>query len=167
VLLKHLWRRGEAATTPVGLVPLGTGNDFARGVGIPLDHIEAARLVRTGRPRPVDLIVDDSGGVVVNAVHVGAGADAAVKARPLKRRLRRRLRDGSVARVIAHLGKGEPVPEPVWIPEWGAAEARVRRATGALLDEILADLGGPQQVAAYDNGMTLLGAWHRRSAPRR
>jgi hypothetical protein len=69
--------------------------------------------------------------------------------------------------VIAHLGKGEPVPEPVWIPEWGAAEARVRRATGALLDEILADLGGPQQVAAYDNGMTLLGAWHRRSAPRR
>jgi diacylglycerol kinase (ATP) len=88
VLLKHLWRRGEAATTPVGLVPLGTGNDFARGVGIPLDHIEAARLVRTGRPRPVDLIVDDSGGVVVNAVHVGAGAGAAVKARPLERRSR-------------------------------------------------------------------------------
>src|SRR3954463_12864796 len=36
-MLKHLWRRGETATCPVGLIPLGTGNDFARGVGIPLD----------------------------------------------------------------------------------------------------------------------------------
>jgi diacylglycerol kinase (ATP) len=87
-LLKHLWRRGEAADCTVGLVPLGTGNDFARGVGIPLDHREAARLIRTGQPRPVDLIVDDTDGVVVNAVHVGAGAEAAMRARPLKRRLR-------------------------------------------------------------------------------
>jgi diacylglycerol kinase (ATP) len=87
-LLKHLWRRGEAADCPVGLVPLGTGNDFARGVGIPLDHVEAARLVRDGRPRPVDLLVDDADGVVVNAVHVGAGAEAAMRAKPLKRRLR-------------------------------------------------------------------------------
>ncbi|GAA1803347.1 lipid kinase [Planosporangium flavigriseum] len=87
-LLRHLWRRGEAADCTVGLVPLGTGNDFARGVGIPLDHREAARLVRTGQPRPVDLIVDDTDGVTVNAVHVGAGAEAAMLARPWKRRLR-------------------------------------------------------------------------------
>ncbi|HEV7896930.1 MAG TPA: diacylglycerol kinase family protein, partial [Planosporangium sp.] len=87
-LLKHLWRRGEAADCTVGLVPLGTGNDFARGVGIPLDHREAARLVRDGKPRAVDLIVDDTDGVVVNAVHVGAGAEAAVIFRPWKRYLR-------------------------------------------------------------------------------
>lgn len=88
-MLKHLWRRGEAATCPVALIPLGTGNDFARGAGIPLDPIEAARLARDGTPRPVDLIVDDGGGVVVNAVHVGAGAEAGMRAKPLKRRLRR------------------------------------------------------------------------------
>jgi diacylglycerol kinase (ATP) len=88
-LLKHLWRRGEAATCPIGLIPLGTGNDFARGVGIPIDHRSAARLVRTGTVQPVDLIVDDVDGVVVNAVHVGAGAEALMRARPLKRRLRR------------------------------------------------------------------------------
>ncbi|MGC9668125.1 diacylglycerol/lipid kinase family protein [Planosporangium sp. 12N6] len=87
-MLRHLWRRGEAADCAVGLIPLGTGNDFARGVGIPLDHREAARLVRDGKPCPVDLIVDDTDGVVVNAVHVGAGAEAAMRARPLKRRLR-------------------------------------------------------------------------------
>jgi diacylglycerol kinase (ATP) len=88
-MLKHLRRRGEAATCPVGLIPLGTGNDFARGMGIPLDSLEAARLVRGGQPRPVDLIVDDADGVVVNAVHVGAGAEAAMRAKPFKRRLRR------------------------------------------------------------------------------
>jgi diacylglycerol kinase (ATP) len=88
-MLKHLWGRGEAGSCPVGLIPLGTGNDFARGVGIPTDPVAAARLIRTGRPRPVDLIVDDAGGVVVNAVHVGAGAEAGIRARPLKRRLRR------------------------------------------------------------------------------
>jgi hypothetical protein len=53
----------------------------------------------------------------------------------------RRLRDGSVARVIAHLGKGEPVPVPVWIPEWGAAEARHRRAARR-------DPGRPRGTAA-------------------
>ncbi|MEV1288646.1 diacylglycerol kinase family protein [Micromonospora sp. NPDC049679] len=86
--LKYLWRRGEAARCVVGLIPLGTGNDFARGTGIPLDPREAARLIVQGASRPVDLVTDDSGGVVVNAVHVGVGAEAAEAARPLKRRLR-------------------------------------------------------------------------------
>ena len=86
--LRHLWRRGEAAECPVGLVPLGTGNDFARGVAIPIDPVAAAKLIVEGTPRPVDLIVDEDGGVVVNAVHVGAGAEAAKAARPLKPWLR-------------------------------------------------------------------------------
>ncbi len=41
----------------------------------------------TGRPRPLDLLVDDVGGIVVNAVHVGIGADAAEHAGRLKPRL--------------------------------------------------------------------------------
>jgi diacylglycerol kinase (ATP) len=87
-MLRFLWRRGEAAECPVGLIPLGTGNDFARGAGIPVDAVAAAELIASGAPRPVDLIVDDAGGVAVNAVHVGAGAEAAKLARPLKRWLR-------------------------------------------------------------------------------
>jgi diacylglycerol kinase (ATP) len=82
--LACLWARGDVSQCPVALVPLGTGNDFARNVGIPLDPVEAATLARKGRPRPVDLITDDAGGVVVNAMHVGVGADAATAAKPLK-----------------------------------------------------------------------------------
>jgi diacylglycerol kinase (ATP) len=84
----HLWRRGEAGSTAVGLVPLGTGNDFARGCGIPLDPRAAAELILAGGARPTDLLTDDAGGVVVNAVHVGVGAEAARLARPLKRYLK-------------------------------------------------------------------------------
>lgn len=84
-----LRRRGEAGTCEVALIPLGTGNDFARGVGIPVGDLEAAaRIAAGGTARPTDLIVADGDGVVINAVHVGAGAEAALKARPLKRRLK-------------------------------------------------------------------------------
>ncbi len=79
--------RGRLAGTPIGLVPLGTGNDLARALDIPFDTADAARLIRDGRPRPIDLVVDDAGGVVVNAAHVGIGADAAVHAAQLKPRL--------------------------------------------------------------------------------
>jgi diacylglycerol kinase family enzyme len=68
-------------------VPLGTGNDFARGVALPLDPAEAAERVATGSPRPQDLLVDDAGGIVVNAVHGGIGADAAARSEGLKDRL--------------------------------------------------------------------------------
>ncbi|GAA4249664.1 diacylglycerol/lipid kinase family protein [Dactylosporangium darangshiense] len=88
-VLAALWRRGEASACEVAVVPLGTGNDFARGTGIPVDDLgAAARIARDGAARAMDLIVSGGNGVVVNAVHVGAGADAARRALPLKRRLR-------------------------------------------------------------------------------
>lgn len=79
-----LRRRGELATVPLALVPNGTGNDLARTLGISLDPVEAARALRTASPRALDLVVDDVGGVVVNVVHVGVGAEAASRASALK-----------------------------------------------------------------------------------
>ncbi len=84
-VVSALHRRHELTDTVIGLVPLGTGNDFARGARIPLDPAEAARVVVSGRVRPVDLIVDCLGEVVVNNVHVGAGAQASHNAKPLKK----------------------------------------------------------------------------------
>lgn len=88
-VIAALHRRQELGDAVVGLIPLGTGNDFARGSGIPLDPEEAARLVVKGDARPVDLIVDCAGNVVVNNVHLGAGAQASRKAHKWKQRLGR------------------------------------------------------------------------------
>ncbi|RAY16710.1 lipid kinase [Actinomadura craniellae] len=83
-LVRALHRRGELDRRTVGLLPLGTGNDLARNLGIPLDPGEAARLLLTGRPRELDLLVDDGDDIAVNAVHVGVGAAAAAAATRFK-----------------------------------------------------------------------------------
>ena len=86
-VVERLWARSELADAVLGLVPCGTGNDFARGVDVPLEPIAAAERIVTGQRRALDLLVDDAGGVVVNAVHAGLGALAAERAEGLKERL--------------------------------------------------------------------------------
>jgi diacylglycerol kinase (ATP) len=88
-VVNALHRAGALDRTRVGLVPLGTGNDFARGVGIPLEPDEAAGLVVSGMTRRADLILDDAGGVVVNNLHLGVGAQASRAATAWKPRLGR------------------------------------------------------------------------------
>jgi diacylglycerol kinase family enzyme len=83
-LVAALHARGELRRRVVGLLPFGTGNDLARNLGIPLDPLRAARLILDGHARDLDLLVDDGGGVVLNAVHVGVGATAAGYATRLK-----------------------------------------------------------------------------------
>lgn len=40
---------------PMGVIPMGTANDFARTLGLPADPAAAARVVVAGRTRPIDL----------------------------------------------------------------------------------------------------------------
>ncbi len=87
-VVRSLDRAGALdAAEPVGIIARGTGNDLARTLGLPLEPDAGADAVLAGRPRPLDLLDDDAGGLVVNAVHAGVGARAGAQADRLKDRL--------------------------------------------------------------------------------
>jgi YegS/Rv2252/BmrU family lipid kinase len=87
LIVNRLRGLGRLGQVTVGLLPFGTGNDFARAAGIPLDPRAAAVALTTARAHRFDLLEDDTGRVVVNAAHAGLGAEAAAVAADHKPRL--------------------------------------------------------------------------------
>ena len=146
-VMSVLHRRNQLGSAVVALLPLGTGNDFARGVGIPLDIGDAARLVVDGEVRETDLIVDEVGEIVVNNVHVGAGAEASRKGSKWKTRL------GSIGIGKLNLGRlGYPI---------GAVQSAFNHAELHLRVEIdgkvVNDLDRPVLMVAIGNGANIGG----------
>lgn len=67
----------------LAVLPLGTGNDGARTLGIPIELDQAARVVGSGITRSVDLIrVGDR--MVLNAIGIGLTADINERAARIK-----------------------------------------------------------------------------------
>ena len=96
---------------PFGVVPAGTGNDFARAVGVPLDDPVAAargiaRAVRAGTSRPVDL--GRSEGTWFGCV-AAAGFDARVNDRANRMSWPRGRSRYPIA-MLAELGVFRPLP---------------------------------------------------------
>ena len=132
-VISALHRRHELENAVVGLLPMGTGNDFARGVGIPLDIEDAARVVLDGKPRTMDLVVDEVGEIVVNSVHVGAGANASRRGQRWKDRLH------SIGVGKVNLGKlGYPIGAAM--TAWNPPIIRVRIEVDG---EVVVDLDEP------------------------
>ncbi|WP_104523500.1 diacylglycerol/lipid kinase family protein [Blastococcus atacamensis] len=131
---------------PVGIIPLGTGNDLGQALGLPLDPSQSAAVVLDGIPRPLDLARDDAGGVVVNAVHVGAGARAAAEAARFKDRL------GAVAYPLGAVIAG------VSTAGWGLRVEVDGRVVEHDAAGWAADGDTPVLMAAVCNGPTIGGA---------
>lgn len=70
----------------MGLLPLGTGNSFAQGLGLPLDIIGAADTLVTGKVAAVDLGIVN-GRTFVNFTTLGLSTSVARLTGPLQKRI--------------------------------------------------------------------------------
>ncbi|MFE9178214.1 diacylglycerol kinase family protein [Streptomyces sp. NPDC007126] len=68
-----LHRRRELAGCALAVVPVGPALGLARSLGLPTGAVAAARAVLDGAERRLDLLVDDSDGVVLGAVGIPPG----------------------------------------------------------------------------------------------
>jgi diacylglycerol kinase family enzyme len=129
------------------LLPLGTANSFARTLGIPLDASAAAEVILDGAVEPMDLVVDEVGQVVVNSVHVGAGAQASRNARVWKERL------GAIGVGRLNLGKlGYPIGAA--LTAWRPPVLRLRIEVDG---RVVNDLDQPVLMVAIGNGASVGG----------
>jgi len=53
---QHIARSALGSGTPLGILPVGGGNDVAAALGIPKDPIAAAAAFLGGTPRPMDVL---------------------------------------------------------------------------------------------------------------
>ncbi|MFI8531194.1 diacylglycerol kinase [Streptomyces aquilus] len=142
-----LHRRRELAGCALSFVPVGGALSVARSLGVPTGAVAAARAVLDGVERRLDLLVDDSDGVVLGALRIPAPAprpsepavEAAVAAagRPWLRTCQTLVRTLVPARPVR-----EPAP-----PAPGPSRLRVE------VDGVtLVDLGQPVEAVSVTPG---------------
>jgi diacylglycerol kinase (ATP) len=94
------WEAGKTAAAALGLIPIGTGNDFAWCMGAPIGDVAAAcRALIDGKTRVVDMgrVEDELGNVRYFCNNFGAGFDAATTVESYKLRYLR----GSLVFLVA------------------------------------------------------------------
>ena len=76
-VMQGIFNAGRQNEVIMGLVPLGSGNAVRRSLQIPKQIKKAIRILRTGEPKPIDVI--NLGGRIANLVSIGATAKATHK----------------------------------------------------------------------------------------
>ncbi|MEU3962165.1 hypothetical protein AB0F42_20515 [Streptomyces buecherae] len=137
-----LHRERTLATTPLAMVPVGppAAVALASALGIPTDAVRAARTVIDGFDRRLDLLVDDSDGVVIGELSVpyGGGAHPVDAAGPPGSACA-----GEAARPAAPAADAGPTTGP------GAAQAP-ELAPGRAAGDATAGAGGETRGGADD-----------------
>ncbi|MGW7282448.1 diacylglycerol kinase [Streptomyces sp. NPDC054844] len=113
-----LHRQRELAGCSLSVVPVGPVLGLTRALGLPSGAVAAARAVLDGTERRLDLLIDDSDGVVLGAVEIppvtaseGTDMGSGAPARPWLRTcqsLVRTLASSRPARATAALGAAGP-----------------------------------------------------------
>ncbi|MEU5524261.1 diacylglycerol kinase family protein [Streptomyces sp. NPDC047860] len=139
-----LHRRRELAGCALSLVPVGGAVSLARSLGVPAGAVAAARAVLDGAERRMDLLVDDSDGVVLGTLRIPpVGGVTPVReaadgtGRPWLRTYRSLVRTLVPARPSG----------TVSVPEGGPARLRVE-----VDGETLVDLGQPVESVSVMPG---------------
>lgn len=113
--MMHLGLNAAAGTdVPLGLIPAGRGNDFCRGVGIPVHGLGAIRAITEGHSHTIDLM-SVTGQLIDGQRHrwVGSIVSTGFDARVNYRTNNQRFHIGSLgyaAATLAELSRFEPLP---------------------------------------------------------
>ncbi|MEV5726678.1 diacylglycerol kinase [Streptomyces pharetrae] len=141
-----LHRQRELARCVLSMVPVGAGSgvlSLARSLGVPTGTVAAARAVLEGAERRLDLLVDDSDGVVVGAVGIPpltAGREAPEGATAVSRPWLRTCQSLVRTLVPARPARVTPAALPA---ATGPARLRVE-----VDGETLVDLGQPLEAVS-------------------
>ncbi|MFD8965730.1 diacylglycerol kinase [Streptomyces sp. NPDC059568] len=174
-----LHRERELASGALSLVPVGVSVELARSLGVPTGAVAAARAVLDGVVRRLDLLVDDSDGVVLDDLRIPAvpalpalptagGAPVAASVWHACRSLVRTL-----VRPVPHALGGQPhrlrveadgvvlndLDEPV--------EGVTVRSRGGRAEVVIRAYGSPETVTASALSVTVSGADFRYRADAR